>query len=104
MKKNTEIPKEVYFDTSMHIVWNDGQHYSYPYWDLRTSCPCASCVNELTGERTLDVSKIDPNVAPKESEYVGNYALTIRWSDGHSTGMYTFSTLRNHFKKVVVSE
>jgi len=30
-----------------------------------------------------------------KAELVGRYALQIYWSDGHSSGIYTFDYLRN---------
>jgi DUF971 family protein len=33
-------------------------------------------------------------VEPRRIEPVGNYALAIAWSDGHSTGIYRFDFLR----------
>jgi len=31
---------------------------------------------------------------PQKAELVGRYALQIYWSDGHSSGIYTFDYLR----------
>lgn len=87
-------PKDIYFDDQMNIVWKDGTHSKFKYWDLRTGCPCAACVNEITGEKMLDDNTVDPNIHPIDSSYVGNYAIQINWSDGHSTGMFTFKELR----------
>ena len=36
----------------------------------------------------------DGPLKPKRAELVGHYALQIFWSDGHSTGIYTFEYLR----------
>jgi len=33
-------------------------------------------------------------VKPLGLQLVGNYAITIQWSDGHSTGIYAFDKLR----------
>jgi len=90
-------PENIYFDGQMHIVWQDGVHSAYKYWDLRIACPCAACVNELTGERILKPNSVDSAIHPLSSEYVGSYALRIRWSDNHDTGLYTFKNLRNAF-------
>jgi DUF971 family protein len=60
---------------------------------LRANCPCAGCVDELTGIRTLNVDAIPPNIAPARVELCGNYALKIEWNDGHSTGLYTWQRL-----------
>ena len=75
----------------------DGTHTSYKFWDLRASCPCASCVDEVSGEKILDENTIDKSIHPLASAYVGNYALEIRWSDGHDTGIYTFAKLRDEY-------
>lgn len=90
-------PEDISFDGKMHIIWKDGAHSIYNYWDLRVACPCAACVNELTGERILDPNSVDPGIHPLSSEYVGSYALRIRWSDHHDTGLFSFKMLRNDF-------
>ena len=97
INKNRTIPQDVYFDDKMHIVWKDGTHMSYKFWDLRVSCPCASCVDEVSGEKILDSATVDENIHPMASAYVGNYALEIRWSDGHDTGIFTFAALRDEY-------
>lgn len=90
-------PKEIYFDGRMHIVWEDGAHTIYNYWDLRTACPCASCVDEITGEKILDDNTVPKDIHPVESARVGNYALEILWSDDHDTGIFTFDKLRDEY-------
>jgi len=55
---------------------------------------CAHCVDEITGERIVDVEGIDPDISIREMQLVGNYALKIRWSDGHDTGLYTWAHLK----------
>ena len=42
----------------------------------------------------VDPTQIPENIAPVEVSPVGNYALSIIWSDGHSTGIYSWQTLR----------
>ncbi|HEY8061598.1 MAG TPA: DUF971 domain-containing protein [Gemmatimonadales bacterium] len=61
---------------------------------LRLACPCAACVDELSGRRTLDPASVPEDVEPLALELVGAYGLRIRWSDGHGTGIYTFASLR----------
>jgi DUF971 family protein len=41
----------------------------------------------------LDVDSIPDDIAPTAIELCGNYALRIDWSDGHSTGLYTWQRL-----------
>ena len=94
------VPKEIYFDGKMNIIWRDGAHTVHDYWELRTSCPCAGCVSEITGEKILDDSTVDKGIHPLRSAYVGNYALQIFWSDNHNTGIYSFSSLRDSGEEV----
>ncbi|HYK91891.1 MAG TPA: gamma-butyrobetaine hydroxylase-like domain-containing protein [Acidobacteriota bacterium] len=76
------------------VTWNDGHFSSYPSWYLRENCPCAGCVDEFTGRRRLDAGSIPSTLERVSIEVVGNYALQFTWSDGHSTGIYTFDHLR----------
>jgi len=90
-------PKEIYFDGRMHIIWQDGAHTIYNYWDLRTACPCASCVDEITNEKILDDKTVPKDIKPVKSAYIGNYALEILWSDDHNTGIFAFDKLRDEY-------
>ena len=79
---------------ALEIRWADGHGSRFAPWELRVSCPCAGCVDEMTGTRTLRPEDVDPAVYPLEINYVGRYALAFQWSDGHSTGIYPFEFLR----------
>ena len=78
----------------VHVTWADGHRSVYANRQLREACPCAGCVNELTGERMLDPASVRPDIRADEISLVGRYAIKIRWSDGHATGIYTFQRLR----------
>ena len=77
----------------LEIVWNDGQTSRLPYKTIRCACPCAMCVNELTGERLLDPAAVAEDVRPLQLGYSGNYALKIGWSDGHHSGLFSWDLL-----------
>jgi DUF971 family protein len=81
--------------TQTDIIWNDGHISSYPSWYLRENCPCAECVDELTGRRKILPGSIPATLERKSVELAGNYALQFGWSDDHSTGLYTFDLLRS---------
>ncbi len=87
-------PEKVLLGENLYILWKDGYETRLDFYTLRCLCPCAACVDEFTGERKLEPRSVAPDVRPKNSEYVGNYALRFMWSDGHDTGIYTFRTLR----------
>jgi DUF971 family protein len=76
------------------IEWNDGTSTVYTAAQLRTICPCAKCVDELTGIRTLDPNSIPASLTQSNLTLVGNYALSVVYSDGHNTGIYPWNMLR----------
>src|SRR3989338_8558443 len=76
------------------INWLDGHRSLYGVRALRCLCPCAQCVDELTGKRILDSDKIPADLSFQKVETIGLYALRFLWSDGHSTGIYSFDWLR----------
>jgi DUF971 family protein len=82
------------------ITWSDGPESVLTVGMLRQNCPCAGC-DDLRKHadplRVLPASvkpvKLDQLVAD-QIELVGNYAIQIRFSDGHDTGIFTFDHLR----------
>ncbi len=79
----------------LKIIWNDQKISLYKTYDLRIKCRCASCIDEWSGQNRLDTKTISPDVHPIKIQPVGRYAVQIYWSDGHSTGIYTFDYLRS---------
>lgn len=76
------------------ITWQDGHESVYPVRELRLACPCAGCLDEMTGQIRLIATSVPQDVHPLKIDLVGRYAITIQWSDGHSTGIYPFELLR----------
>lgn len=94
----------------LHVLWSDDVANFFESELLRRECPCATC-----RERAGDSSHAKPlgnaakpkrnllNVVSAEAAEqldlvrvwpVGNYALGIRWGDGHDSGIYSFDYLR----------
>tara|TARA_R110002020_G_scaffold45849_2_gene130835 strand:- start:35 stop:229 length:195 start_codon:yes stop_codon:yes gene_type:complete len=48
----------------------------------------------MTGVRTYFVEDAPEDIQPENMELIGNYAVKILWSDGHSTGLYTWDYLK----------
>ncbi|MFQ5532386.1 MAG: gamma-butyrobetaine hydroxylase-like domain-containing protein [Candidatus Methylomirabilales bacterium] len=85
----------------LYVRWRDGHESHYSFDELREVCPCADCrtataekpqgggLQVLTGpvirREEIRIVQISP---------VGRYALSFTWSDGHSTGIYSFDFLR----------
>ncbi len=76
------------------VVWPGGPRVAIPAPQRRDQCPCASCIEEGTGRKILDPATIPADIRPLEIHAVGSYAIQIHWSDGHSTGIYTWQALR----------
>jgi DUF971 family protein len=81
-------------ERSLFVAWPDGLECRLNLVELRAQCMCARCVDEITGERIVDVGGIEPDISIRDMKLVGNYALKIAWSDGHDTGLYTWPHLR----------
>ncbi len=81
-------------DAVLELTWDAEGVVRLPYRSLRAECPCASCRNEWTGERILDPATIRADLKLEGMEPVGNYAVRLGWNDGHSSGLYTWETLR----------
>lgn len=81
-------------DGALRILWPGGPEVTVPAVRMRDACPCAGCVEEGTGRKLLDPATIPADIHPLEITPVGSYAVQFRWSDGHSTGIYSWETLR----------
>ena len=88
-------------DKGLTVQWADGvtSYYSVPY--LRKMSPSAE-MRELRDEMATNPLTVLPasmaSRAPltaNDAELVGNYALRIRFSDGHDTGIYSWDYLRS---------
>jgi DUF971 family protein len=87
------IPTEINYITARGIVritWEDNHVGEYPEAYLRGYCPCALCQGHGAQRRFIEV----PDAKLTAISPVGNYAIEVRWHDGHSTGIYTFDYLR----------
>ena len=76
------------------IRWLDGHTSTFGARFLRGRCPCAQCVSESTGMRLVSEEHVAPDVSIESARTVGNYALHFTFSDGHTTGIYSFEYLR----------
>ncbi|MEX2175349.1 MAG: DUF971 domain-containing protein [Pirellulaceae bacterium] len=81
-------------EQALLVSWPDGLERRLGLVALRAQCMCARCVDEITGERIVEIDGIDPAIQIADMQLVGNYALRIHWSDGHHQGLYTWRHLR----------
>ena len=81
---------------TLAIIWPDGEedYLDAPY--LRKHSPSAEQKGEsdLFGNISGGTSSGDySNVGINGFDYVGNYAIRIQFTDGHSTGIYSWEYL-----------
>jgi ATP-binding protein involved in chromosome partitioning len=82
-------------DDGLIIEWDQQGHVGFfPARALRLACPCAACVEEMSGRPLLDPARVPQDIRPVSVQLVGAYGLRLNWSDGHGTGIYTFEHLQ----------
>ena len=90
----TPIPTEIKLHQAsrvLEVAFNDGRTFRLPYEFLRVYSPSAEVRGHGPGQEVLQVGKRD--VAIKEVEPVGHYAIRPTFSDGHDTGIYSWDYL-----------
>lgn len=75
----------------LSIEWEDGVVSALPIPYLRGWCPCAGCQGHGT---VVAFHEADPGMGIDFMAEAGSYALHLRFSDGHDTGIYTWTWLR----------
>lgn len=75
----------------LRVVWEDLQGELAAEY-LRVESPSAEVKGHGVGQARLVSGKRDVLIANVEA--VGNYAVRIVFSDGHATGLYTWTYLR----------
>lgn len=77
----------------LELSFEDGQHFELSCEFLRVNSPSAEVQGHGPGEGVLQVGKEGVNIDAIEP--VGNYAVLLRFDDGHDTGIYSWDTLYN---------
>lgn len=88
-------------DHGLTVQWADGSTSFYPIAYLRRHSPSAD-MRELRNQMAKNPLTVLPANAARRAgplsavsaELVGNYAIRIVFSDGHSTGIYSWAYLR----------
>ena len=94
LDKTTPVPTEIklhQLSRQLEIAFNNGTRFELPYEFLRVYSPSAEVRGHGPGQEVLQVGKKD--IAIKGIEPVGSYAVTLTFSDGHDTGIYSWDYL-----------
>ena len=78
-------------DRVLEVVFDNGERFSLPAELLRVESPSAEVRGHGEGQRITVAGKRQVGIVAVEQ--VGNYAVRIRFDDGHDTGIYTWRYL-----------
>jgi uncharacterized protein YhfF/DUF971 family protein len=82
-------------DSHVEVTFDDGKVCRFSLEELRRACPCAECRTDRDRGVQARLTDDQPMVlAIADAHLVGAYGLGVTWSDGHSTGIYPFVSLR----------
>jgi DUF971 family protein len=92
---------EIVAGDAVQITWSDGRCDTIAIRLLRQACPCAHCVQERA--QPPAPKPLLPVLTPQQArplaivamQPVGTYAYGITFSDGHSSGIFTYEFLRS---------
>jgi len=103
-KKPADVKVQVSTGAGVDIVWADGHRSHYDFAYLREECPCATCDEQRRKKAAAPVQSsggtssvlplFKPRPGARAAKSMGNYALQIDFTDGHSTGIYSYDHLR----------
>jgi DUF971 family protein len=107
-KRPASVKIHVSSGAGVDIVWSDGHASHYDFVYLREHCPCALCDDERKKKAAVasatagkpaglgaELPMFKPKPRAQAAAAVGNYAIQISFTDGHSTGIYSFEYLRD---------
>ncbi len=93
---NTPTPKEIKLHQKsklLEIIFDDNTECKLSCEMLRVYSPSAEVQGHSPDQAVLQIGKENVNII--EILPVGNYAIKIKFSDGHDTGLFSWSYLHN---------
>ena len=81
----------------LEISFADGKTFRLPYEFLRVYSPSAEVRGHGPGQEVLQTGKQEIEIA--RIEPVGQYAVQLYFSDGHDTGIYSWTLLYDYGKR-----
>lgn len=106
-RETNPIPRQIKRQglSGLLVTWSDNSESQLSSETLRRQCPCAECrekrgddshAKPLTGKkRSLSIvqNTREEQLGLESIWGIGQYAIGIRWNDGHDSGIYTFEFL-----------
>jgi DUF971 family protein len=105
-RKPASVKIHVSSGAGVDIGWADGHASHFDFVYLRDHCPCATCNDERVKKDSMAESSpgfasspalpmFKPKPKAQSAQAVGQYAIQISFTDGHSTGIYSYDLLRS---------
>ena len=93
----TAPPTEIKLHQKSQVIelsYADGKTFRLPSEFLRVYSPSAEVRGHGPGQEVLQIGKKDVRIVAVEP--VGQYAIQLRFSDGHDTGIYSWDLLYDY--------
>jgi DUF971 family protein len=97
LRKDVPQPTEITLHRQsrlLEIAYADGKVFRLPCEFLRVYSPSAEVRGHGPGQEVLQTGKREVEIT--HIEPVGNYAVQLRFSDGHDTGIYSWDLLYDY--------
>jgi DUF971 family protein len=78
---------------TLEVIFDSGEHFTFSAEYLRVYSPSAEVQGHGPGQQVLVAGKRE--VGLMDIEPVGNYAVLLRFTDGHATGIYSWQILHD---------
>ena len=78
---------------SLHVAFETGAEVDIPYRKLRAQSPSAEVRGHGAGPKP-PAPVVPEDIQVTRADPVGRYAVRIHFSDGHSSGLYTWQYLK----------
>jgi DUF971 family protein len=96
LHRDTPLPTELTLhqrSRELEISFSDGSNFRLPFEFLRVYSPSAEVQGHGPGQEVLQTGKRDVEIVSLVP--VGNYAVQPTFSDGHSSGLYSWDYLHH---------
>lgn len=97
LNKDAPSPTEIKLHQQsrlLEISFADGKTFQMSCEFLRIHSPSAEVRGHGPGQEVLQIGKKEVTIT--DIEPVGNYAINLFFSDGHNTGIYSWSSLYDY--------
>jgi Mrp family chromosome partitioning ATPase/DUF971 family protein len=89
-----QIPRLAFSpDRGIVVTLPNGRESAIRPAALRRKCRCALCVEEFSGRQIAKPEAIPDDVFPTSMQPMGNYAVAVVWSDGHSSSIFPYDII-----------